>query len=48
MKGKQTMFQACIYKGKPAVFDTIARVYYFGYRTMEDAKKKAHDLNTGA
>ncbi len=40
------MFTACIYKGKPAVFDTSARVYY-ACRTMRRARQWAIELNQG-
>lgn len=41
------MFSACNYQNKPAVFDSKARVYYFGFRTMAQARKKAQELNEG-
>lgn len=40
-------FVATTYQGKPAVFDMVARVYYFGFRSQEAARKKAADLNAG-
>lgn len=43
---KQT-FIATRYQGKPAVLDTVARVYYFGYRSMDEAARAARDLNEG-
>jgi len=41
------MFIATTYKGKPAVLDKVSRVYYFGYRSMAEARRKADDLNSG-
>lgn len=41
------MFVATTYQGKPAVLDTVARVYYFGYRSMKAAREKAEALNNG-
>lgn len=40
------MFQACHYKGKPAVFDTVSRVFYT-CKTMQRAKTWAIELNAG-
>ena len=40
-------FIATHYKGKPAVLDTGARVWYFGFRTMRDARERADQLNRG-
>jgi hypothetical protein len=39
------MFIATTYKGKPAVLDTKTRVYYFGYKSMKEARDKATELN---
>ena len=41
------MFIATHYEGKPAVLDTVARVYYYGFKTMMQAIKKAEALNKG-
>ena len=41
------MFIATTYQGKPAVLDTKSKVYYFGFRTIEAARRKADDLNAG-
>lgn len=38
-------FVATLYKGKPAVYDKIARVFYTGYKTMKEAREKAEELN---
>ena len=38
-------FRATTYKGRPAVIDTVARVFYFGFRSMADARRKAAELN---
>lgn len=43
----QKQFTWTMYRGKPAVFDTTARVYYTGYKTMREAIKHAEELNTG-
>lgn len=40
-------FLATTYQGKPAVYDTVARVYYYGYRTHREAREKAEQLNRG-
>jgi hypothetical protein len=40
------MFQACHYKGKPAVFDTVSRVFYM-CKTMQRANEWAAELNAG-
>ena len=40
-------FIATHYKGKPAVIDTVARVLYFGFRTMRAARERADQLNRG-
>jgi hypothetical protein len=42
------MFTATHYKGKPAVFDTVSRVYYYGYKTMQAARNHAAQLNSGS
>lgn len=39
------MFKATIYRNKPAVLDTVSRVYYFGYKNMEAAQAHAKELN---
>lgn len=44
---KANAFTWTLYKGKPAVYDTVARVYYFGYKTMTEAMQKAQTLNKG-
>ena len=38
-------FVACTYRGRPAVLDTRARVYYFGFRNMAHARQRAAELN---
>ena len=40
-------FIATHYKGKPAILDTVARVWYLGFRTMRDARERAEQLNKG-
>jgi len=40
-------FTASHYKGKPCVYDTVARVVYTGFRTMQEARDKAAELNRG-
>ena len=40
------MFVATHYQGKPAVYDTTARVYYT-CKTMQRANKWACELNAG-
>lgn len=40
-------FLATTYRGKPAVYDTTARVYYFGYGSMRAAREQADALNKG-
>lgn len=40
-------FRACQYQGKPAILDTVARVYYFGFRSMRAAQDRAAELNRG-
>lgn len=40
-------FSATHYKGKPAVYDSRSRVYYYGYKTMREAREKAAALNEG-
>lgn len=44
---KQNSFSATHYKGKPAVFDRVARVFYTGYKSMRAAHQHADDLNNG-
>ena len=41
------MFVWTMYRGKPAVYDTQARVFYTGYKTVGEARQKAADLNEG-
>lgn len=41
------MFCATHYKGKPAVYDKVSRVFYTGYSTMSEARKHAEELNKG-
>lgn len=36
---------ATTYEGKPAILDTLARVYYFGFRSMSAARARAKELN---
>lgn len=43
----QNCFIATIYKGKPAIYDKLTRVYYWGYNSMTEANKAANDLNKG-
>jgi hypothetical protein len=40
------MFTPCTYRGRPAVFDTVARVFYT-CRTMQRARGWARELNEG-
>lgn len=40
-------FIKAIYKGKPAVYDTVARVFYTGYRSHMEAVHHANALNNG-
>lgn len=37
-------FVATHYKGRPAVFDTVARVYYVGFSSMRKARRRAEAL----
>lgn len=39
------MFIVTTYEGKPAILDTVARVYYFGFKTKAAAVKRARELN---
>ena len=39
-------FSATIYKGRPAIFDSVTRVFYTGYKTQEDARRHAEQLNS--
>lgn len=39
------VFTATHYRGKPAVYDTVARVYYYGFKTMAEARARAAALN---
>lgn len=41
------MFSATTYKGKPAVYDHQARVFYTGYKNYTAAVKHANELNAG-
>lgn len=43
-----TPFIVSVYQGGPAIFDTVARVWYFGFRTMRAARERADQLNKGA
>ena len=43
----QTVYEACRYQGKPAVFDRVTRVFYYGFKTMRAAKTRADSLNRG-
>ena len=40
-------FSATMYKGKPAVYDRVARVFYTGYKSHMDAVHHANALNEG-
>jgi hypothetical protein len=40
------MFTATRYNGRPAVYDKLARVFYFA-RSMVAAQKRARALNAG-
>lgn len=39
------MFTVTIYRGRLAVFDTKAHVYYMGYRNRAEAEKHCAELN---
>lgn len=39
------MFVATTYEGKPAILDTVAHVFYFGFRSMTAARARARALN---
>lgn len=39
------MFVTTMHNGKPAIFDTIAKVYYTGFKTYAEARQKADELN---
>ena len=41
------MFVATHYQVKPAVFDTVAHLYYTGFKTMAAARKKVEELEAG-
>ena len=41
------MFTWTLYRGKPAVYDTVSRVFYTGYRSMRAAREHADALNSG-
>ncbi len=43
----RNIYQACRYHNKPAIFDTITHVYYFGFKTMKQARERAEQLNNG-
>lgn len=43
----QAQFIATQYKGKPAIYDKQARVFYFGFKTIGDAAIRARQLNDG-
>jgi hypothetical protein len=38
-------YTATTYKGKPAILDTVSRVYYFGFSSMREARTRAMELN---
>lgn len=42
---KSYIFTATHYRGKPAVYDTTARVYYYGFASMAAARERAGELN---
>ena len=42
-----TTYIVTTYKNKPAILDTHTRVYYFGFKTMTAARKRAQQLNSG-
>jgi hypothetical protein len=46
MSFNRIVFVATEYKGKPAILDTVARVYYVA-KTMEIAQARANELNKG-
>lgn len=43
----KNVFTPTHYKGKPAVYDTVARVFYTGYKSMRAARERAEELNSG-
>jgi len=38
-------FTASHYQGKPCVYDTVARVVYTGFKSMQAARDRAAELN---
>ena len=46
MSFNRVVFVATEYKGKPAILDTVTRVYYVA-KTMEIAQQRANALNKG-
>ena len=38
-------FTVTSYKGRPAVYDTVARVYYTGFASYVAAQKRCDELN---
>ncbi len=40
-------FIATIYKGRHAVFDSVTRVFYTGYKTHMAAVRNAEEQNSG-
>ena len=43
----KAQFIATQYKGKPAIYDKQARVFYFGFKTIRAAAIRARELNSG-
>jgi hypothetical protein len=39
------MFIVTTYKGKTAILDTLSRVYYFNFKSRNDAIKQCAELN---
>ena len=39
------IFQVCNYKNKIAIFDSVCCVYYFGFKTKEEAQKRCDQFN---
>ena len=46
MSFNRIVFVATEYKGKPAILDTVTRVYYMA-KTMEIARQRVNELNKG-
>jgi hypothetical protein len=40
-------FSVTTYQGRPAIYDQVARVYYFGFKSMAAARERCRALNEG-